>query len=291
VKRVAGAALALADRRPVSPLAAPDAGTQEVDDLIRAFNSLMTQLEAHERAQGEFASDVSHELHSLASAMQTAADALERGADTIDEASRRRLVAGLVSHTRRLNRLASDLLELARWEGGRLQIELEHLDAADLVHGVLDEWVAEAERRTVSLQVDVPGEGPPIHGDPVRLAQALGNLVENALKYAGSGGYIRIEVRSDLRDGVCEIVVQDSGPGISEESLPRVFDRYYRVEGRAAGGPGGMGLGLAIARGIARAHGGDVSAERVSNVGARFVLRLPIVPAPSGAPEAVADPR
>jgi two-component system sensor histidine kinase BaeS len=292
VKRVSLAALTLADRRPTPPLAPLADGTQEVDDLIRAFNSLMIQLEAHERAQAEFASDVSHELHSLASAMQTAADALERGSEGTDIASRRRLVAGLVSHTRRLNRLASDLLELARWEGGRLQVELEYLDAADLVHGVLDEWAAEAERRAVSLQVHVTGEGPPIHGDPVRLAQALGNLVENALKYAGSGGYIRIEVQSNLQDGVCEIAVQDSGPGIAAESLPRIFDRYYRVEGRAAGGPGGMGLGLAIARGIARAHGGDVSAERASDVGARFVLRLPIVPAaPSGAPEAVANPR
>ena len=289
VKRVASAALALADRRPVSPLNAPDGGTQEVNDLIRAFNSLMTQLDSHERAQGEFASDVSHELHSLASAMQTAADALERGSDGTDETSRRRLVAGLVSHTRRLNRLASDLLELARWEGGRLQLELEHLEAADLVHGVLDEWAAEAERRAVSLQVQLPGEGPAIQGDPVRLAQALGNLVENALKYAGSGGQIQIDVRSDLRTGVCDIAVQDSGPGIAAESLPRIFDRYYRVEGRAAGGPGGMGLGLAITRGIARAHGGDVLVEGASNVGARFILRLPIASdARPGATEAVA---
>jgi signal transduction histidine kinase len=276
VKHVASAALALANRHPVSPLDAPDGGTQEVNDLIQGFNSLMTQLDAHERAQGEFASDVSHELHSLASAMQTAADALERGSNGSDAASGRRLVAGLVGHTRRLNRLASDLLELARWEGGRLQIEFEYLDAADLVHGILDEWAAEAERRAVSLQVELPGEGPRIKGDPVRLAQALGNLVENALKYAGSGGYIRIDVQSDPPSGICEIAVQDSGPGITPESLPRIFDRYYRVEGRAAGGPGGMGLGLAIARGIARAHGGDVFAESVTNVGARFVLRLPI---------------
>jgi signal transduction histidine kinase len=286
VQRVASAALFLANGRPVSPLDASDGGTQDVNDLIRAFNSLMAQLDAHERAQGEFASDVSHELHSLASAMQTAADALERGSDRADAASSRRLVAGLVGHTRRLNRLASDLLELARWEGGRLQIEPERLDAADLVHGVLDEWVAEAERRTVSLQVDVQGEGPAIYGDPVRLAQALGNLVENALKYAGSGGSIRIDVRSDPKAGVCDIAIQDSGPGIAPESVPRIFDRYYRVEGRAAGGPGGMGLGLAIARGIARAHGGDVFVERVSNVGARFVLRLPVASdARPGAPD------
>jgi signal transduction histidine kinase len=136
--------------------------------------------------------------------------------------------------------------------------------------------VAEAERRAVSLQVDVQDEGPAIQGDPVRLAQALGNLVENALKYADSGGSIRIDVRSDPRAGVCDIAVQDSGPGIAPESVPRIFDRYYRVEGRAAGGPGGMGLGLAITRGIARAHGGYVFVERVSTVGARFVLRLPI---------------
>jgi signal transduction histidine kinase len=278
VRRVAHAALELAEGAPTESIPESRGSTEEVDALVRAFNTLARQLAVHEQARREFASDVSHELHALASAMQTAAAALERGASRGDPSSTRRLVAGLVGHTRRLGRLASDLLELGRWEGGRLRLEMEDLDVADLVQGVLDEWAAEAERRETALQVQVPDGPLPIHGDPVRLAQALGNLLENALKYAGDGGRIRIDVVADRRQGMYGIGVEDSGPGISAEILPRVFERYYRVEGRAGGGPGGMGLGLAIARGIARAHGGDVVAESVPDAGARFVLCVPIPP-------------
>src|SRR3978361_1774526 len=95
---------------------------------------------ANEQARGEFASDVSHELHSLASAMQTAAEALERGAAESNPALGLRLVGGLVGHTRRLTRLADDLLELARWEGGRLRVDVQDMDLAEVVRGTLDEW-------------------------------------------------------------------------------------------------------------------------------------------------------
>jgi signal transduction histidine kinase len=221
--------------------------------------------------------------------MQTAADALERGSGEHDPATGRRLVAGLVGHTRRLNRLSTDLLELARWEGGRMRIEPDDLDVADLVHGVLDEWVADVERRNIALQVDVPHEPMSLRGDPVRLTQALGNLLENALKYAGGRGSIRITVQPDRQRRQYENAVEDSGPGIGTEDLPRVFERYYRVEGRTGGGPGGMGLGLAIARGIARAHDGDLVAESVPGEGARFVLRLPMPAADAAAALATAS--
>ena len=278
IQRVAQAARELAGGRFHAPLAQQRGSTDEVRDLVQAFNSLAAQLATHERARREFASDVSHELHALGSAMQTAAAALERGATEGDPAHTRRLLAGLVGHTRRLNRLATDLLELARWEGGRMRLEPVELDVSDLVHGVLDEWAAEIERREMTLQVRLPDDPLPVTGDPVRLGQALGNLIENALKYAGGGGSIRIEVLADTQQRMYEIAVDDSGPGVPAEILPRVFERYYRVEGRASAGPGGMGLGLAIARGIARAHGGDLVVESRPGQGARFVLRLPFTP-------------
>jgi two-component system sensor histidine kinase BaeS len=244
--------------------------------MVQAFNSLSHQLAMHERARREFASDVSHELHALASAMQTAADAFERGAADQDPVLGRRLVAGLVSHTRRLNRLADDLLELARWEAGRLRIETEDLEVGDLVQATVDEWAAEAQQQGVALEVSVPGVPLTVRGDPVRLVQALGNLLENALKYAGVGGRVSVDIGVSADQRRYEIAVADSGPGIPPEILPRVFDRYFRVEGRAGSGPGGMGLGLAIARSIALAHGGDLVAESPPGGGARFVLSLPV---------------
>jgi signal transduction histidine kinase len=292
--QVAQAALALANRRAVGlpfgpesdsafppPLPEPRGSTDEIRALVQAFNSLADQLRVHEQARREFASDVSHELHSLASAMQTAAEALERGAAEANPALGQRLVQGLVGHTRRLVRLADDLLELARWEGGRLRVDVQDMDLADLVRGTLDEWSPEARRRGISLQVRLPVGPMPLSGDPIRLTQAVGNLIENALKYAGSGGWVRVDVGPPLF-GSYEVAVTDSGPGIPLDVLPRVFERYFRVEGRASGGPGGMGLGLAIARAIVLAHGGQLTAESPRGSGARFVLRLPVPPGAQG---------
>ncbi len=281
--QVAQAALMLASRRGFGPqapnafpppLPEPRGSTDEIRALVVAFNLLGDQLRVHEQARREFASDVSHELHSLASAMQTAAEALERGAAEANPALGQRLVQGLVGHTRRLVRLADDLLEVARWEGGRLRIDTEDIDLAELVRGTLDEWTPEARRRGISLQVRLPVGPLPLHGDPIRLTQAVGNLIENALKYAGPEGWVRVDVATD-RGGSYELSVSDSGPGIPPEVLPRIFERYFRVEGRASGGPGGMGLGLAIARAIVLAHGGQLTAESPRGSGARFLLRLP----------------
>jgi two-component system, OmpR family, sensor histidine kinase BaeS len=292
--QVAQAALALANRRPTglpfapgsehpfpAPLPEPRGSTVEIRALVQAFNSLADQLRVHEQARREFASDVSHELHSLASAMETAAEALERGAAEANPALGQRLVLGLVGHTRRLVRLADDLLELARWEGGRLRVDAEDMDLAELVRGTLDEWAPEASRRGISLQVRLPVGPLLLHCDPIRLAQALGNLIENALKYAGTNGWVRVDLGPALL-GSYELAVTDSGPGIPLDVLPRVFERYFRVEGRASGGPGGMGLGLAIARAIVLAHGGELTAESPRGSGARFVLRLPVPPAAIG---------
>jgi signal transduction histidine kinase len=286
--QVAQAAHALANRRPTGlpfgpqatnafppPLPEPRGSTEEIRTLVRAFNGLADQLRVHEQARREFASDVSHELHSLASAMQTAAEALERGAAEANPALGQRLIGGLVGHTRRLTRLADDLLELARWEGGRLRVDALDMDLAELVRGTLDEWTPEARRRGISLQVRLPVGPLALYGDPIRLTQALGNLIENALKYAGTNGWVRVDVGPPLV-GSYEVAVTDSGPGIPLNVLPRVFERYFRVEGRASGGPGGMGLGLAIARAVVLAHGGELTAESPRGTGARFVLRLPV---------------
>jgi len=292
-QQVADAAVALANQRayglPFSshssatfpaPLPEPRGSADEIRTLVRAFNGLADELRAHEQARREFASDVSHELHSLASAMQTAAEALERGAAEASPALGQRLIGGLVGHTRRLSRLADDLLELARWEGGRLRVDACEMDLAELVRGTLDEWTPEARRRGISLQVRLPVGPLLLLGDPIRLTQALGNLIENALKYAGTGGWVRVDV-GPAQAGAYELTVTDSGPGIPPEVLPHVFERYFRVEGRASGGPGGMGLGLAIARAIVLAHGGELSAESPRGSGARFVLRLPLAAVPA----------
>jgi signal transduction histidine kinase len=275
VRQVARAATALATDGRGPRLAELRSGPSEVRALVSAFDDLAERLAAFERARNEFASDISHELHSLASAMQTAAEALDRGAYAADPAVGALLVHGLVGHTRRLGRLAEDLRGLARLEGGRLALELEDVDLGELLRDVRNEWLAEADQRGITIVLHTPPGALPLRADGVRLVQAIGNLVENALKYAGSGGRVELLVGWNAVDGQYEVAVRDSGPGIPEEVRARVFERYFRIEGRVGAGAGGMGLGLAIAYGIARAHGGDLSVESPPDGGARFVLRIP----------------
>jgi signal transduction histidine kinase len=259
----------------------------EIGELVETFNQTAARLHEYEIARREFASDISHELHALASAMQTAALALEQGADQRPDL-RDRLVAGLVGHTERLARLADDLLELGRLEGGRLAIERAAVDLASVAQQAVDEWAAEAAHRQIQLELTASDRAT-LQGDHARLVQAAGNLLENALKHTPRGGSVGVRVWSD--NASHHLVVQDTGPGIPAEDLPFIFHRFYRVEGRSAGGPNGMGLGLAIVDRIVRAHDGRVGVTSECGVGSRFHITLP-ASTPSGvsAPPAPVTP-
>jgi len=242
----------------------------EVGQLVEVFNQTAARLKEYEVARQEFAADVSHELHALASAMETAAQALERGADR-EPALRDRLVAGLVGHTRRLGRLADDLLELARLEGGRLALERRPVRLADVARQAVDEWTAEASHREVKLEL-ITSADPVAHGDYERLVQACGNLVENALKHTPREGSVTVRVWSGEGH---HLEVHDTGRGIPAEEIPFIFHRFYRVEGRSGGGPTGMGLGLAIVDRIVQAHYGTVTVSSEPGAGSTFHIRLP----------------
>ena len=244
--------------------------TGEVGQLVEAFNQSAARLHEYEIARQEFAADVSHELHALASAMETAAQALERGADR-EPVLRDRLVAGLVGHTRRLGRLADDLLELARLEGGRLALERRPVRLADVARQAVAEWTAEASQREITLEL-VAATEPIAHGDHERLVQACGNLIENAIKHTPRDGSVTVRVWSGAGH---HVEVHDTGRGIPPEELPFIFHRFYRVEGRSSGGPAGMGLGLAIVDRIVQAHQGTIVVTSQPGAGSTFDIRLP----------------
>lgn len=243
----------------------------EVGQLGAAFNDLTARLAELETAREQFAADISHELRALAGAMQTAISALAQGADQEPEL-KRDLMDGLTGHADRLVRLADDLRELARIRDGWLTIKPEPVSLGAVARQSAAEWAAEATRRNVRLEVNAD-EHAIVDGDQDRLIQACGNLIENAIKYASNGGRIGIEVAAGPKHHI--LAVEDDGPGIPQADLLAIFRRSYRVEGRSAEGPGGMGLGLAIVDRIVRAHGGDVTASNAPGHGATFTIRLP----------------
>jgi two-component system sensor histidine kinase BaeS len=243
----------------------------EVGQLGTSFNDLAARLAELETAREEFAADISHELRALAGAMQTAITALTQGADQ-DPELKQALMDGLAGHADRLVRLADDLRELARIRDGWLTIKPEPVSLVAVARQAAAEWAAEAGRRNVRL--DVGGDQTAIvNGDADRLVQACGNLIENAIKYASDGGWIKAEVHAGAK--VHTLAVEDNGPGIPPAELLAIFRRSYRVEGRSGEGPGGMGLGLAIVDRIVRAHGGDATASNAPGHGATFSIRLP----------------
>ena len=173
-----------------------------------------------------------------------------------------------------LTAMVDDLLLLARSDSGAIALERVPTDLGDVASSGASSMTRLAADRDVQLMVDpIPAE---VSGDPARLRQLVGILVDNAIRHAPDGSRVDVRVRTDGAHAV--LVVEDEGPGIRPEDLPRVFDRFYR----AAGAPGGgTGLGLAIAAWIVERHGGRIAATNRESTGARFTVRLPLLHRPS----------
>jgi signal transduction histidine kinase len=245
--------------------------------LVPIRQSLVDQRQALRR-QREFAADASHELRTPLTVIRASVDDLERhpkqpvanvGAALTD-------IRDEVDH---LTAMVDDLLLLARSDSGAIALERVPMDLGDVASSGASAMTRLAADRDVQLVVDpVPAE---VAGDPARLRQLVGILVDNAIRHAPAGSRVDVRVRTDGPHAV--LVVEDEGPGIRPDDLPRVFDRFYR----AAGAPGGgTGLGLAIAAWIVERHGGRIAATNRESTGARFTVRLPLLerPSPSALP-------
>ena len=231
----------------------------ELGRLARRFNDMLAALERSVGAQRRLVADASHELRTPLTAIRTNVDLLREGKLPAEEAHH--ALAESAVELDALTRLVSDLVELARGEERKLRLEDVQLD--DLVGATVERAQARAPQVTFVTALS------PTHvlADPVLLERAVSNLLDNAVKYSPDGAPIEVTVRGG------EVVVTDHGPGIADEDLPRVFDRFYRAA--TARSKPGAGLGLAIVREAAEAHGGRATAES-SATGARFRLVLPM---------------
>ncbi len=233
-------------------------GSDELGRLATRFNSMLEALEESVGRQRRLVADASHELRTPLTSTRTNIDLLREGRLPEDEA--RRALDEAATELAALTTLVSDLVELARGEERKLRIEDVQLD--DLVGGAVERAKSRAPEATfvTSLSPTV------VRADPVLLERAVLNLLDNAVKYSPPGAPIEVTVR----DG--EVIVADHGPGVAEEDVARIFDRFYRSA--AARSKPGAGLGLAIVREAARAHGGDATVES-SPRGSSFKLTLP----------------
>jgi signal transduction histidine kinase len=236
--------------------------------LVPIRRSLVAQREALRR-QREFAADASHELRTPLTVIRASVDDLERHRSE-PVASVGSALADIRDEVDHLTSMVEDLLLLARSDSGTLELERVRVDLGDVASDGASSLAKIATERGVAMSVDP--EPAEVTGDPARLRQLVMILVDNAIRHAPTGGTVSVQVRGDGPEAT--LVVDDDGPGIEPEDLPRVFDRFYR----AAGAPGeGTGLGLAIAAWIVERHDGRIEAANRPTGGARFTARIPLI--------------
>jgi len=256
---------------------APESGGDEVTALARAFNKMAEELairaralEASDNARRQLLADVSHELMTPLTAMRGYIETLSMSELNLDDKTRERYLAIVTEETHRLEQIIGDLLDLARLEGGGTTIRRDRVEVAGLFSRVSARHEREMAQRTIRLVQNVDPAADHVTGDRDRLEQALQNLAANALRHTPDGGAITLSSAATA-DGIL-LTVRDTGPGIPQEHLPLIFDRFYKADAsrKAAGG---SGLGLSIVKTIVERHGGTISAR--NDGGAVFEIRLP----------------
>ncbi|HVA24422.1 MAG TPA: CheR family methyltransferase [Chloroflexota bacterium] len=220
------------------------------------------------RLQDEFLGMASHELRTPLTAIMLNLQLLVRSQGDAERS--KRLAETSLQQARRLNALVSDLVEPTRFESGKLSLEMQRVDLAQLTQTVIEATQPLAQGQTIRFQDETGALS--LVGDPSRLEQVLQNLLTNAIKYAPRTDYIDVSVRGI--DGQAELRVRDYGPGISSEEQPRLFSRFYQV--KSGSYQGGLGLGLFIAKQLVTAHGGAIEVQSPEGGGAAFVVRLPL---------------
>ncbi|MFC6086100.1 sensor histidine kinase [Sphaerisporangium aureirubrum] len=245
----------------------------EIGRLADAFNAMARRRERLEELRKAMVSDVAHELRTPLSNIRGWLEATEDGVVPLDGS----LTSSLLEEARLLQHVIDDLRDLAVADAGETRLHPEDLDAADLIAQVAVAHRGGADAAGVTLVTRAEGDTR-VRADPVRLRQAVGNLVSNAVRHTPASGSVTLSARRD-GDHVA-VDVTDTGTGIDPEDLPVVFERFWRVEKSRSRRTGGSGLGLPIARKLAEAHGGTLSATSVPGEGSTFTLRVPVDPAP-----------
>jgi two-component system, OmpR family, sensor histidine kinase BaeS len=246
-------------------------GEDEVSALARSFNEMATMLEQTERRRRELLSDVAHELRTP---LATIAGYVEAVADGVMQPDTR-IWHTIRTEVRRLTRLADDLQTVSRVEERQLDLRVSPVELKVIIHAALAAAAPSFDAKRVGLAADIADGLPAVLIDADRIGEVLANLLENALRHTPPEGQVRVAATADS-DHV-EIAVTDTGEGIEPSHLPRIFERFYRVERARDRASGGSGIGLAIAKALVEAHGGTIRAESAGlGRGTTVRLQLPV---------------
>ncbi|MEN6418059.1 MAG: ATP-binding protein [Clostridiaceae bacterium] len=245
----------------------PAGSTTELLALSHSVNSLAASLESQEALRKRLTADVAHELRTPLTTLQSMIEAMLDGVWTVDETR----LNSLREEILRLNKLVDELGMLFRYESEAMKIEAESFDLAELSAKTVRNFEGVARQKGVTLASS--GTAAPVFADRDKIGQVLINLLNNALKFTLSGGTVSVE--TGVQENRAILRVRDTGCGITLEHLPFIFERFYRADPSRARETGGSGIGLAIAKAIAKAHGGDIQVESSVGAGSTFTLVLP----------------
>jgi signal transduction histidine kinase len=252
--------------------------------LARQASELSAQnerLRELDRLKDEFIAAVSHELRTPLTSIIGHIELLKE--EGVDGPNTGRFAEVIGRNAEQLLRLVGDLLFLSRMRSGKLALELQGIDLAEIAAEAVAEVRPDARLKHIDM-VLFAAPVPPFAADPGRIAQLLGSLLSNAVKFTGDGG--RVEVRTAVADGQAVLTVADTGMGIPAADLERIFERFYRTAAATRQVITGTGLGLAIARAIADAHNGAITAQSTEGQGSTFTVRLPLRPVPAAQADA-----
>jgi signal transduction histidine kinase len=249
-------------------------GPHEVQELTRAFNSMIQRTQASQKSQRDFVANVSHELKTPLTSVQGFAQALLDG--TADSQAAREQAAQIIyDESGRMHRMVLDLLDLARLDAGTADITMSPVNVSALLNAIREKFMPQSQKAGVEVKVETAANLPSLTADGDRLAQVFTNLVDNAHKFTPGGGAIYL--RASVINGDMLVSVSDTGAGIPAEAQAHIFDRFYQADAsRRGGAKHGAGLGLAIVHEIVQAHGGRIGVRSRLGEGTTFDVFLPL---------------
>jgi len=246
-------------------------GDDELATLGHAFNQMADSLQQAEESRRAMTADIAHELRTPLAVQRANLEAFQDGVYPLTVEN----LTPVIEQNHLLTHLVEDLRTLALADSGQIELQRTPTDLVFLVERVVEQFQPQAATHQVKLIFLSPSTSlQPLSLDPIRLEQMLSNLLSNAMRYTPPGGQIDVAITALPK--VVRLTVHDSGPGIPQDALPFIFERFYRADKSRSRAEGGSGLGLAIARNLARAHGGDLTATNHASGGAFFTLILPM---------------